>query len=70
MRRLKKIFLLTLLLGLLGAIDGYSVGSSCYQVNNTPCSTNGSTRTCYLVAGSKPLNCYCLSGRWDCPVEP
>lgn len=70
MRRLKKIVLLSALLGLLGAVEGRSVGSSCYQVNNTACSPNGSTRTCYLTSGSQPLNCYCLSGRWDCPVEP
>jgi hypothetical protein len=70
MQRIKKVFLLGLLLGLLGAIEGYSVGSSCYQLNNTSCSPSGSTRTCYLTAGSQPLSCYCLSGRWDCPVEP
>lgn len=70
MERMKKIFLLTLLLGLLGAIEGYSVGSSCYQVNNTPCSVAGSKRTCYLVSGGQPLNCYCWGGTWDCPVEP
>jgi hypothetical protein len=70
MHYIKKITLLTTLLGLLGAVEGHSVGSSCYQVNNTACSPNGSTRTCYLVAGGKALNCYCLSGRWDCPVEP
>lgn len=70
MQRLKKIFLLTVLLGLLGALESYSVGSSCYQVNNTPCSPNGSRRTCYLVAGSPALYCNCLAGRWDCPVEP
>lgn len=70
MRRLNKVFLLALLLGLLSALAGYSVGSSCYQVHNTPCSPNGSTRICYLVAGGKPLNCLCLNGRWSCPVEP
>jgi hypothetical protein len=70
MGRLKKICLLTLLFGLLGAVEGHGVGSLCYQVNNTPCSPNGSTRTCYLVAGSKPLSCYCFNGRWNCPVEP
>jgi hypothetical protein len=68
--RMKKILLLTLLLGLLRAIEGYGVGSLCYQVNHTPCSPDGKTRTCYLVAGSQPLNCHCLSGRWNCPVEP
>jgi hypothetical protein len=70
MERMKKIFLLTLLFGLLGAVEGYSVGSLCYQVNNTPCSVEGSSRTCYLVTGSKPLSCYCWNGRWSCPVEP
>jgi hypothetical protein len=70
MRSLRKIFLLSTLIALLGAVEGHTVGSSCYQVNNTPCSPNGSTRTCTLVPGSKPLNCLCLSGRWDCPVEP
>ena len=70
MRPLKKIFLLTVLLALLGAIEGYSVGNSCYQVNNTPCSVEGSTRTCVLVPGSSPLPCHCRGGRWDCPVEP
>jgi hypothetical protein len=70
MNRFKKLFLLTAVLGLLGASEGRTVGSSCYQVNNTSCSPNGSKRTCYLVSGSQPLYCYCLSGRWDCPVEP
>jgi hypothetical protein len=70
MHRIRKISLLVAALGLAGAATGHTVGSLCYQVNNTPCSVNGSTRTCYLVAGSKPLNCYCLSGTWDCPVEP
>jgi hypothetical protein len=70
MERMKKIFLLTLLLSMLGAIEGYSVGSSCYQVNNTPCSIEGSKRTCYLVTGGQPLSCYCWGGTWDCPVEP
>jgi hypothetical protein len=70
MERMKKIFLLTLLFGLLGAIEGYGVGSLCYQVNHAPCSGEGSKRTCYLVAGSQPLSCYCRSGRWNCPVEP
>jgi hypothetical protein len=70
MRQIKKVFLLGLLLGLLGAIEGYSVGSACYQVNNTPCSPSGSTRTCYLTPTSKPTSCYCFNGRWSCPVEP
>jgi hypothetical protein len=70
MRSLKKIFLLSTLIGLLGAVEGHTVGSSCYQVNNTPCSPNGSKRTCTLVPGGQPLNCFCYSGRWDCPVEP
>jgi hypothetical protein len=70
MDRFKKLFLLTALLALLGASEGHSVGSYCYQVNNTPCFVEGSTRTCYFVIGSKPLNCYCRSGRWNCPVEP
>jgi hypothetical protein len=70
MHYIKKIALLSMLLGFLGAVEGHSVGSSCYQVNNTPCSPKGSTRTCYLVTGGTPLTCYCLAGRWDCPVEP
>ena len=41
MQRLKKIALLTVLLGLLGALKSYSVGSSCYQVNNTPARPTG-----------------------------
>lgn len=70
MNRMKKIFLLALMLGLLSALAGFGVGNSCYQVNNTPCSPNGSTRTCVLVAGGHPVGCNCLAGRWDCPVEP
>jgi hypothetical protein len=70
MQRMKKVFLLGLLLGLLGAIEGYSVGSSCYQVNGTACSPEGSKRTCTLVSGGSALNCWCIGGRWNCPVEP
>jgi len=68
--RMKKILLLTLLLGLLGAIEGYSVGSLCYQVHHTPCSPDGKTRSCYYVAGSQPMTCFCSGGLWSCPLEP
>jgi hypothetical protein len=63
-----KLLLLSVLLLLVGAVQGSAVGSSCYQVNNTPCSPNGRTRTCVL--GGSSLPCYCRDGRWDCPVEP
>lgn len=64
----KKLLLLAALLSLVGATQGSAVGSACYQVNNTPCSPNGSTRKCTL--GSSSVSCYCFNGRWSCPVEP
>jgi hypothetical protein len=39
-------------------------------VHHTPCSPNGSTRSCYYVAGSQPMLCVCSGGRWSCPLEP
>jgi hypothetical protein len=68
MKMKMKLFLLSALLVLIGAAQGSAVGSACYQVNGTPCSPNGSTRTCVL--GGSTLPCHCFIGRWNCPVEP